>query len=168
MDHRTPTTEPAARGASGDLAELIRDVIENQIPFNRHLGLKLTKLDTEDLVVELVIELREEHIGNIVRRMPHGGLLAALVDAASGAAAALTIDELAQAPTVATIDMRVDYLKPARGARLRAVGTVMRSGRTVVVVRTDVFDEDDSLVVLGTSTFTVDRTVTAGAEPGSP
>lgn len=146
----------------GGLEELFRQVIEERIPFNHHLGLKLRRLDKEEQVVELSLTLRPEHIGNAVRQMPHGGLLAALVDASSGAAAALTLDDLLQAPTVATVDMRVDFLRPARGRELRAVGTVMRSGRSVVVVRTDVFDEDGSLIVLGTSTFTVDRSPVAG------
>lgn len=147
--------------AKEDLAALFREIIEDRVPFNRHLGLKLIQLDRQRMTVELALELQPEHVGNAVRQMPHGGLLAALVDAASGAAAALTLDDLAQAPTVATVDMRVDFLRPARGGRLRAVGSVMRSGRTVVVVRTDVFDGDGELVVLGTSTFTVDRSPVA-------
>lgn len=150
-------------GAPSELAETFRQVIEDRIPFNRHLGLRLRRLDKAKLEVELALELKPEHIGNAVRQMAHGGLLAALVDAASGSAAALTLDDLLQAPTVATVDMRVDFLKPAQGQRLTAVATVMRSGRTVVVVRTDVFDEDGTLVVLGTSTFTVDRSPVPGA-----
>lgn len=143
------------------MGELLRQVIEEHIPFNKHLGLKLTTVDREALTVELALSLKPEHIGNAVRQMPHGGLLAAVVDAASGTAAALTLDDMLQAPSVATVDMRVDFLRPARGKELRAVGTVMRSGRSVVVVRTDVFDEDDNLIVLGTSTFTVDRSPVA-------
>ncbi len=150
-----------SNAAPTDLAELFREIIEERIPFNRHLGLELTRLDREGQEVELALRLRPEHIGNAVRQMPHGGLLAALVDAASGAAAALTLDDMAQAPSVATVDMRVDFLEPARGSTLKAVGKVMRSGRAVVVVRTDVFDEHGTLIVLGTSTFTVDRS--AGA-----
>lgn len=151
----------SAAGTPEGMGELLRQVIEEHIPFNKHLGLKLTHIDKEALTVELALSLKPEHIGNAVRQMPHGGLLAALVDAASGTAAALTLDDMLQAPSVATVDMRVDFLRPARGKELRAVGTVMRSGRSVVVVRTDVFDEDGSLVVLGTSTFTVDRSPVA-------
>jgi uncharacterized protein (TIGR00369 family) len=157
VSNHVPTDVPGAEQEDSALAETFRQVIEDLIPFNHHLGLKLGRLDRAGHQVELLLDLRPEHIGNAVRRMPHGGLLAALVDAASGAAAALTLSDMAQAPSVATVDMRVDFLRPARGKRLSAVGSVMRSGRAVVVVRTDVFDEDGSLVVLGTSTFTVDR-----------
>lgn len=155
-DHQTAPDDAWA------MESTFRQVIEELIPFNKHLGLRVARVDRAAQTVEVALDLRPEHIGNSVRRMPHGGLLATLVDAASGAAAALTLEDLAAAPTVATVDMRVDFLKPARGAHLRAVGTVMRSGRTVVVVRTDVFDEGGALVVLGTATFTVDRTSVAG------
>ncbi len=107
--------------------------------------------------VEISLVVRDEHIGNAVRHMVHGGLLAALVDSAAGAAVALTLDDLSQAPSVATIDMRVDFLRPARGQVIRASAKVMRRGRSVVVVRTDVHDDDGALVALGSSTFTVER-----------
>lgn len=137
--------------------DLFREIVEERIPFNRHLGLKIVLIDSERKVVKLKLEVKDEHVGNFVRGMPHGGLLAALVDGASGAAAALTLDEFWQVPTLATVNMRVDFLQPPKGRTLYAEGTVMRSGRSVVVVRTDVFDADGSLVVLGTSTFTVSR-----------
>jgi uncharacterized protein (TIGR00369 family) len=154
----SPSPFPGPYGdAVGSPEDVLRQVIEEHIPFNRHLGVTLERLNKPELEVEVALNLRPEHIGNSVRQMPHGGLLATLVDAASGTAAALTLDDILQAPSLATVDMRVDYLKPARGKRLTAVSRVMRSGRSVVVVRTDVFDDDGTLVVLGTSTFAVDR-----------
>lgn len=132
-------------------------LLEGVIPFNRHIGVKVANIDRTGLTLTLTLALRDEHIGNVIRRMPHGGLVAALVDAASGGAAALTLDDLTQAPSMATIDMRVDFLRPGRGPELRAVAQVMRSGRSVIVVRTEVLDADGSLVALGSSAFTVER-----------
>lgn len=140
-----------------DLKRLIEDVI----PFNRALGVELRVYDPEDGSVTLALPLREEHIGNVVRRAPHGGVIAALVDAASGAAAALQVDAEAVA-TVATIDMRVDYLEPAEGDVLLAETSVARSGARVVVVRTDVRDGAGTLVAIGTSAFRVDRSAGKG------
>ena len=139
------------------LDSTIKTLIEDVIPFNHHLGLKVATIDRAAGSITLTLAVRDEHIGNVVRRMPHGGLVAALVDGASGAAAALTLDDLSYAPTVATIDMRVDFLRPGRGAELKAVATVMRSGRSVIVVRTEVFDADGALLALGSSAFTVER-----------
>lgn len=133
----------------------IKGLIEEIIPFNRYLGVELRSYDPAERSVILALPLREEHVGNVVRGMPHGGVVSSVIDAAAGAAAALTLDDLASAPTVSTIDMRVDYLTPARGAQLLATASVVRAGRRVVVVRTEVKDDDGELVALGTSTFAV-------------
>lgn len=137
--------------------DAFRSLLEEIVPFNRALGLVLKEFDADAARVSVELPLRDEHIGNVVRRMPHGGVIAALVDAAAGAAATLALDDLESAPNVATIDMRVDYLRPARGRSLVANAEVMRSGRSVVVVRTDVHDEDGALVALGSSAFAIGR-----------
>lgn len=139
--------------------ELFRQVLEEHVPFNKHLGMKLGAVDRERLTAEIVMTVGREHVGNSARGMPHGGVLATLIDAASGAAAALTLSDAAELPTLATVDMRVDFLRPAKGRALTAVGRVIRSGKSVVVVRTEVRDGTGELVALGASTFMVDRGV---------
>jgi len=139
------------------LDSTLRSIIEDVVPFNRHLGVKVVEIDRTGNRVSLEMVVQDAHIGNVVRRMPHGGVVAALVDAAAGAAAALTLDDLSRASSVATIDMRVDFVRPGRGASLRADAAVMRSGRSVIVVRTEVFDDDGTLLALGSSAFTVER-----------
>jgi len=148
--------------ASPDLD--IRTLIEEIIPFNKLLGVRLTKADVAAGTVTLRMPLRGELIGNVMRSMAHGGAVSALIDAAAGAAAALSLPDLRAAPSVATIDMRVDYLAPGRGEWLEATATVMRSGRRVIVVRVDVSDAQGDLVALGTAAFSV--AVAAAAAPG--
>ena len=121
----------------------VKELIEEIIPFNRFLGVELRSYDPAEHSVILALPLREEHVGNVVRAMPHGGVVSSLIDAAAGAAAALTLDDLASAPAVSTIDMRVDY--------------VVRAGRRVIVVCTEVKDDGGTLVALGTSAFAVGR-----------
>lgn len=134
-----------------DLKRLIEDII----PFNKLLGVKVVTADRSAGTVVMRLPLRAELVGNVIKGMPHGGAIAALIDAAAGAAAALSIDDLRDAPSVATIDMRVDYLAPGRGDELTATATVMRSGRRVTVVRIDVSDGESTLVALGTAAFSV-------------
>lgn len=133
----------------------IKTLIEEIIPFNKLLGVRLTAADAAAGTVTLRMPLRTELIGNVMRSMAHGGAVSALIDAAAGAAAALSLPDLRAAPSVATIDMRVDYLAPGRGEWLEAQATVMRSGRSVIVVRVDVSDSGDDLVALGTAAFSV-------------
>ena len=80
-----------------------------------------------------------------------GGILAALIDLAGGAA----LFHGLQFPTP-TIDMRVDHLRPAiAGKALLAEARVKRLGRTVGFVDVDVTDEDGRLVATGRCTSSV-------------
>ena len=54
---------------------------------------------------------------------------------------------------VPTINIRIDYLKPAVGDALTAVARVRRTGRTVTVVDIDVMNEQDQLVAMGRGTY---------------
>jgi len=137
--------------------DAFRAMVEELVPFNRFLGLKLERADRESGRLEVRLPLRPEFIGNPLREMPHGGVLSALIDATAGAAAALTLPDPGRADRLATIDMRVDYLRPARGAELVARAEVMRSGRRVIVVRVDVRDSGDALVALGSAAFNLAR-----------
>ena len=61
----------------------------------------------------------------------HAGVIAAVVDSAGGYAA-LTLMEPGAA--VLSVEFKVQLLAPARGAMFRAVGRVVRAGRTLTVV----------------------------------
>jgi uncharacterized protein (TIGR00369 family) len=135
----------------------LRTLFEELIPFNKHLGLKLESFSLTPARVSSRLELRPEHIGNALRGMPHGGLLSALIDATAGAAAAVAVGDPERIPGVATIDMRVDYLKPAAGQQLLTRSIVMRPGSRVVVVRSELHDELGTLVALGSNVFHVAR-----------
>ena len=61
----------------------------------------------------------------------HAGVVAAVVDSACGYAA-LSLMEPGAA--VLSVEFKVNLLAPARGAHFRAVGRVVRAGRTITVV----------------------------------
>jgi len=54
---------------------------------------------------------------------------------------------------VPTINFRVDYLRPAAVATLRATATVRKAGRSIATVDIDVADENDRLVAIGRATY---------------
>ena len=139
-----------------DLATL-RSLVEDLIPFNKFLGLKLHSFDPETGQLTTRLELRPEFVGNAQRQMPHGGILSFVIDATSGVAAAAALDDPALAVKLSTVDMRVDYLKPARGQTLYTHSEVMRSGKRTTVVRSEIYDELDTRVALGTNVFNVSR-----------
>lgn len=71
----------------------------------------------------------------------HGGIAATIIDTAGGLAIRTTLDEPVTAG-VATIDLNVSYLRPARGD-LVAEAEVIRVGSTVGVAEVTVTCEDD-------------------------
>ncbi len=61
----------------------------------------------------------------------HAGIVTSVVDSACGYAA-LTLMEPGAA--VLSVEFKVNLLAPARGTHFRAIGTVVRAGKTVTVV----------------------------------
>jgi len=69
----------------------------------------------------------------------HAGVVTTLIDNACGYAA-LTL--MPQDAAVLTTEFKVNFLSPAKGERLRAIGRVVRPGRTLMVCLGEAFAED--------------------------
>src|SRR5687768_18231428 len=91
-------------------------------PYMRFLGLKLEK--SSKGVVEIRLPFREEFLRQDASDWLHGGVVSALIDIAGDYA---VITEVGAG--VPTIDMRVDYLRPARRGDLLAVARDRKSTR---------------------------------------
>jgi uncharacterized protein (TIGR00369 family) len=134
--------------------DVLRRFMEEDIPFNKFLGIKVRKLDLDD--VELVLPFRPEHIGDAQRGALHGGTISMLIDTAGGAAAFMHINE---GEVVSTVDLVVDYLRPGPAADIVATGRVVRKGNRVitanVVVRVD--DDSASVIAQGRGVYNIAR-----------
>lgn len=75
----------------------------------------------------------------------HGGAIGAIADSAGGYAG-LTV--MPAGSEVVTIEYKINFLRPARGALLRAVGEVVRRGQSICVSRAEVFCTGDDGEVL--------------------
>ena len=118
--------------------EVLRQVMEELIPFNRFLGVKLTAMHKG--FARLEIPFRDELVGDPMRPALHGGVLSALGDAAGGAAVWASMDD--DNARISTIDLRIDYLRPARLTTLVAEAVVVRVGNRVGVADVRLFNED--------------------------
>jgi uncharacterized protein (TIGR00369 family) len=116
-------------------------------PFYRHLGLELDALADGNSVIRL--PFRPEY-GNTRGEM-HGGAIAALIDAAMSQAVRSTIPA---SSSVATITMTLNYIAPSIG-ELTGKGTVVKSGRSVAFVETEVVDSKGTTVVRASGTFRI-------------
>jgi uncharacterized protein (TIGR00369 family) len=129
---------------SGDMTpEKIQEIMDRS-PFIRFLGLRALAADIGHGCVEFEIALRPEFERLRGTGQWHGGALASLIDTAGDFALVLGVG----AP-VPTINLRVDYLRPATTQKLKATARVRRHGRTVGVVDIDVLDSEGRLVAVG-------------------
>ncbi|MFJ7254356.1 PaaI family thioesterase [Streptomyces sp. NPDC098085] len=88
----------------------------------------------------------------------HAGATSAIADTAGGYAAFTLFPENTE---VLTVEYKINLLAPAVGDRIEAVGTVLKSGRTLTVCKLEVFGVQDGrrkLVANGQQTLIrVDR-----------
>ncbi len=141
----------------------LRQLYEERLPFNRLIGIRVTAVNPDG--GSMVFSMREDLIGNVFHRTLHGGVISSVLDAVGGltASASLVVRAAglpeekvtAMFARVGTIDLRVDYLRPGRGARFSASGRIMRAGRKVAVVRMEMHADEDLLVAVGTGTYMV-------------
>lgn len=124
------------------LQEIVR-LMETGIPFNAHLGIKVDAI--REGFVRFCLPFRPEFIGDPRRPALHGGILSTLIDTTGGAA---VWSQCAMGDGIATVDMRVDYLRPAPPHDLFCEAEVKRLGNRVAVAHAVVFPVNAKSVVI--------------------
>ena len=128
--------------------EKLRAVVRGEMPLAPVagvVGFTLTAVAEERATIEM--EAGPQHANPLGTL--HGGILCDIADAAMGLAYATM---LAEGETFTTIELKINFLKPVWTGKLRAEGRVIKRGRTVGLVESDVFDTKGSLVARASST----------------
>jgi len=80
----------------------------------------------------------------------HGGILAALADTTAAIAAYTAVPRGVE---LATLELKINYLEPVPGGRVKADARVLRAGRNFVVTECDIFNQSGSLAAKALLTF---------------
>ncbi len=119
-------------------------------PFIRHLRNRVVAIDAARQQIILEMPFAPELERGPGSGQYHGGAIAALIDTAGDFALGVVLGG-----PVPTINLRIDYLRPATGDRLTATATVRRAGRTIGVVDIDVADPAGRLVAIGRGCYSM-------------
>ena len=95
----------------------------------------------------------------------HAGVVTGLADHAAGAAYASVLPE---GKVCLTIELKINFMKPAEGDALAAEARVVSAGGTIGVVQSDVYGEKDGERILCATALVTLRAVSApGASSGA-
>jgi uncharacterized protein (TIGR00369 family) len=141
-------TEPSPERLSVEQVQAIFDAS----PFLTFLQLRAIALDHDAGTLTVTMPMRPELERRVGTAQFHGGPIAAFIDIVGDFAVGMTVGG-----GVPTINLRIDYLKPAVGTLLTGTARVRRTGRTVALVDVDVHDEKQSLVAVGRGTYSPQR-----------
>ncbi len=130
------------------MIENLRRLVDGSIaepPVATLIGFHVSAVEPGQVTVELETGPRHANpMGTL-----HGGVLCDVADAAMGMAYA---SQLEDGESFTTLELKINFLKPVWRAKLRAVGRIVKRGRTVGMVECDVTDESGSLVARASST----------------
>ncbi len=112
----------------------------------RFLGFSLESIAKGRAILRLDARRHHKQLLGVV----HGGILAALADTA-GAMAAITM--IPKGMALATIELKINYLEPVPGGRIRADARVLRAGRNFLVCECEIFHGKGSLAAKALLTF---------------
>jgi uncharacterized protein (TIGR00369 family) len=133
-------------------------------PQAQALGTRIISVERARATLE--VDWRDDLVGDPETGVIASGVVTTLLDNACGVAVFAALSEPTSA---ATLDLRIDYMRPAtKGASVRAVAHCYRMTRSVAFVRAFAFDNDDeddpvaaaqATFMLGTNTkFGLNRT----------
>jgi len=145
------------------LLQLLKEITEEKIPFNKLIGMKIETLDLDKIGIRF--KMRPELVGNFTRGNLHGGVISSVLDVTGGMVAwtgimkkmeGQSFDEISERfNKIGTIDIRVDYLRPGLGEYFIATGSTLRTGNKVSVTRMELHNDKGILIAVGTGTYVV-------------
>ncbi len=123
------------------------DLLPEDIGFLEYIGGEL--IDLGDGYAQLAFEIQPHHTQHL--GIVHGGAIATLADHCGWYA---VISELDKGFTSVTIELKINYLKPAKGEILMAEAKVVNRSRRTAFATIEIFAKD-TLVAFATGTYSI-------------
>ena len=115
-------------------------------PIAKFVGFRLVEVEEGRSVIEFEAEPRHWNPQGTL----HGGIMCDVADAAMGIAYASTLPEEV---SFTTIELKINFLRPVKTGQLKAVGHIVKAGRTIGLTECDLTDPEGRLVARASSTL---------------
>ncbi len=120
--------------------QALRRGFASSVPHVRELGIELIRVDAAG--AEGRLPYRPEFLGDAEHGLIHTGVVTTLIDSICGLA---LIGHIGEATRIATLDLRVDYLRPSRpGKALLCHAKCYRLTQQIAFLRASVWQDDPS------------------------
>lgn len=128
----------------------IARAFSRSVPHNEALGMRIVEVTDTEVLYELPYDAKL--VGNPETGTLHGGAITALLDASSGVAVFAVLTEMVP---IATLDLRIDYLRPAEpGRSVISKATCYKVTRNVAFTRAVAYHDDpDDAIAHAVGTF---------------
>lgn len=121
---------------------------KNQPSGSQTLGFELLAVRQAEREVEVAFAARADLLCNPMGQI-QGGYVCAMLDEAMSVAGMITSG---MTHVVPTLEMKTSFLRPALPGSLRAVGRVVKWGRTVCFTEGELYDDEGRLLAKATGT----------------
>jgi uncharacterized protein (TIGR00369 family) len=115
-------------------------------PFHRWLGLTVVEVTPDEITVKAA--WREDFVVNAEGGYTHGGILATLIDTVADYAIAARLGR-----PFPTVDLRVDYHRPALKGELICKGRILKLGGQVSSAEASIYDSEGRLLASGRGVY---------------
>ena len=152
--------EGFAAATEGERRARMTEGFVSHVPHNRALGMEVLEIGAG--IAAFRLPWAEHLVGNPDLGILHGGAITATLDACCGAAVFAALAARGELKPIATLDLRIDYLRPAQPRReVEARAQCYKVTRNVAFVRALAYhDSEDDPIATATGTFMI------GTRPG--
>jgi uncharacterized protein (TIGR00369 family) len=153
-----PTSPPKAQ-----VLAVMTQAFRDGVPHNAALGLEMVDVGPGEGYATMRLPYAEALVGDPATGVLHGGAISSLIDATCGAAVFM---KLTRPLAIATLDLRIDYLKPATpGLDVFARADTIKLTRNVGFVRALAYHDDPGdPIAAATGTFMIGTKGTSVAQ----